>query len=139
MCFIHPSWTVPQSITSVSLRDTVTVRAPKILFCAIDRNTIRKKIILHKVNCTEKYFKCPISYCIPERHRCNGLWNCPGGVDEAHCSNRTCPGKFKCHNSSICIALASICDDMKDCPYYDDGTFCTLPPCPLHKLRRFTD
>ncbi len=85
-----------------------------------------------KVQCSEKYFKCPTSYCIPKRHECNAIWNCTGGRDEIHCSNRSCTGKFKCHNSSICISKESICDGILDCPFYDDDTFCNLPICPIH-------
>ncbi len=85
-----------------------------------------------KVQCTGKYFKCPNSYCIPMRHECNGLWNCPGGQDERKCANRTCSARFKCHNSSICIAQESICDGVFDCIFHDDDTFCRLPVCPIN-------
>ncbi len=85
-----------------------------------------------KVQCTGKYFKCPKSYCIPMRHECNGHWNCPGGQDEKNCLNRTCSGRFKCHNSSLCISQDSICDGIPDCIFQDDNTFCHLPICPNH-------
>ncbi len=84
------------------------------------------------VQCSEKYFKCQDSYCIPETHQCNGQWDCPGGQDEKNCSHRTCPGQFKCHNSSICISRQGICDGELDCTFYkDDEKFCSIPFCPL--------
>ena len=66
------------------------------------------------------------------RHVCNGRWNCPGGQDERNCLNRTCPGRFKCHNSTICIALESICDGIPDCILHDEDNFCHLSDCPIH-------
>ncbi len=82
--------------------------------------------------CSARFFKCPNSYCIPKRHECNGIWNCPGGPDERHCVNRMCSGRFKCHNSSICIAQDSICDGIFDCIFKDDDIFCSLPICPTN-------
>ena len=83
--------------------------------------------------CNQKYFKCPGYYCIPWRLVCNGLWDCPGGAEEKFMCNRpTCPGQFKCHNTSICISPESICDDIFDCILADDEHFChpLLPNCP---------
>ena len=85
-----------------------------------------------KVQCTWKYFKCPNSYCVPMRHECNGLWNCPRGQDERNCLSRTCQGRFRCHNSSLCIAQDSICDGIPDCPFQDDNISCHMPNCPSH-------
>ena len=37
------------------------------------------------VECPEYTFKCPASYCIPLRFRCNGVWDCSFGEDEEDC------------------------------------------------------
>eukprot|EP00057_Strongylocentrotus_purpuratus_P024487 XP_011678961.1 PREDICTED: G-protein coupled receptor GRL101-like [Strongylocentrotus purpuratus] len=37
--------------------------------------------------CPESYLKCPSSYCIPLRYRCDGKMDCPSGEDEAFCGN----------------------------------------------------
>ncbi len=85
------------------------------------------------VECTAKYFKCLGYYCIPFRYVCNGLWECPGGMEENNCYIRSCPGLFKCLNSVICISPESLCDGIIDCPYGDDIRFCdmNLPVCPI--------
>ncbi len=83
--------------------------------------------------CTTTYFKCPRYYCVPWRAVCNGVFDCPSGTDEGACGNRTsCPGQFKCHNSSICISPDNICDDAIDCILSDDEYFCKPErhPCP---------
>ncbi len=49
--------------------------------------------------CPRKYFKCPGFYCIPWRLVCNGLWECPGGIDEESCERISCPGMFNCRQS----------------------------------------
>lgn len=35
--------------------------------------------------CPPWTIKCPSSYCIPLRYRCNDVIDCPGGEDEHHC------------------------------------------------------
>ena len=38
--------------------------------------------------CPDNSLKCPGSYCIPLRFRCNDVWDCANGEDELKC------GKF---------------------------------------------
>ncbi len=88
-----------------------------------------------KTDCSPKYFKCPGFYCIPLRYVCNGIWECPGGMEELphmNCHLQTCSGLFKCLDSLICIAPESICDGIIDCPHGDDIQFCdmNLAVCP---------
>ena len=85
--------------------------------------------------CSQKHFKCPGYYCIPWRLVCHGVWDCPDGTEEKSfklCNRTSCPGQFKCHNTSICISAESICDDIFDCNLADDEHFCypLLPNCP---------
>ena len=44
----------------------------------------------HVQNCTKspcrQAFKCVSSYCIPVHYICDGVWHCPDGEDEQHCS-----------------------------------------------------
>ncbi len=89
--------------------------------------------------CQERHFKCPEFYCLPWRLVCNGLWEWPGGREEVGCKNKSCPGMFKCKNSSICVPPDDICDYSSnkptgDCPLGDDEFFCKIDtvsqPCP---------
>ncbi len=63
---------------------------------------------------------------------CNGVWDCPWGTDEVGCTRTSCPGQFRCHNTSTCIAPDSMCNDINDCILGDDEYFCypKLPTCP---------
>ncbi len=86
--------------------------------------------------CHDKYFKCPRFYCVPWRFVCNAQWECPGGTDEMDCGRLSCPGMFKCKNSSVCISFHNLCDDFPDCSTGEDEHFCPsgdniLQPCPL--------
>ena len=51
-----------------------------------------------------------------------------------NCNRTSCPGKFKCHHSSICVTSQSICDEINDCPNQDDEFFCNSFPnsCPIN-------
>ena len=86
--------------------------------------------------------QCPGFYCIPWRYVCNGIWNCPGGLDEDReglCSRKSCPGQFKCNNSTICVAIQNTCDKTVDCPMGDDEYLCfqQVPDCPMKCLCSF--
>ena len=35
--------------------------------------------------CRQDELKCPNSYCIPLRRRCDDTWDCPNGEDEDFC------------------------------------------------------
>ena len=74
------------------------------------------------------YFKCPGYYCVRWYAVCNGVLDCPGGTDEVHCINRICPGQFKCHNTSTCVAIENLCDKKHDCILGDDEYFCDPEP-----------
>ncbi|CAF0780964.1 unnamed protein product [Didymodactylos carnosus] len=56
--------------------------------------------------------------------------DCYGGVDEDidYCS-KTYPSdlsrRFRCINSSECIKIENVCDDLKDCPQDDDEIICS--------------
>ncbi len=85
----------------------------------------------HNFTCSTKYYKCPGSYCIPWRFVCNGIWECPGGMEENQCNRTCCPGQYLCLKSVICLSPESICDLVNDCRYGDDEYFCSphIPKC----------
>ncbi|XP_071963860.1 uncharacterized protein [Antedon mediterranea] len=74
--------------------------------------------------CPKNTVKCPASYCIAERLRCNSVWECPNGEDEQDCVSYTCPGSYKCSHSEICVPRDDRCNGVKDCPEGDDEFFC---------------
>ncbi|XP_030850194.1 low-density lipoprotein receptor-related protein 4-like [Strongylocentrotus purpuratus] len=79
--------------------------------------------------CPETYLKCPSSYCIPLRYRCDGKMDCPSGEDEAFCDEYECPdGSYRCHRQHYCISLDHVCDDIIHCTEQDDEEFCDQCP-----------
>ena len=74
-------------------------------------------------------FKCPNSYCIPFRYKCDGKWDCWNGNDECNCKNNTCFQMYKCHNSKMCIHTKNVCDHIIDCLLGDDENLCNVNYC----------
>eukprot|EP00057_Strongylocentrotus_purpuratus_P001223 XP_001196821.2 PREDICTED: G-protein coupled receptor GRL101 [Strongylocentrotus purpuratus] len=80
--------------------------------------------------CPDYSIKCPGSYCIPLRFRCNDVWDCANGEDELECDRFVCPpGTYSCRSSSTCIPLVEVCDGIRHCPEADDEQFCGVS-CP---------
>ncbi len=50
------------------------------------------------------------------------------------CKRTSCPGFFKCQNSSICVPPQLLCDGINDCPNNDNKFFCNFPvlKCPIN-------
>ena len=74
-------------------------------------------------------FKCPNSYCIPFRYKCDGKWDCWNGIDECNCKNIICFKMYKCHHSKVCIHTKNVCDYIDDCPLNDDERLCNVNKC----------
>nr|XP_054761372.1 G-protein coupled receptor GRL101-like [Lytechinus pictus] len=81
--------------------------------------------------CPAYFMKCPGSYCIPLRFRCNGVWDCANGEDEMECSSFVCPaGTYSCRRSTICLPPNQVCDGIQHCSDADDEQFCGVT-CPV--------
>ncbi len=81
------------------------------------------------------HFKCPDSYCIPERHVCDGIWDCPHNDDERSCSNIVCHGLFWCPHERLCLSDRDICDGVVHCRQTkDDELLCDATSCPKEFL-----
>ncbi|XP_072178152.1 uncharacterized protein [Diadema setosum] len=75
--------------------------------------------------CGSSTFKCPNTYCIPLKRRCDGTRDCPTGEDELGCDNYTCPsGTYRCRGEMFCLTPSEVCDGIKQCPQGDDEFFC---------------
>ncbi|XP_070539486.1 uncharacterized protein [Ptychodera flava] len=79
--------------------------------------------------CPIHTLKCPDTYCIPLRLRCDGVRDCPNGEDEMMCDSYVCPGAYRCHGNTRCISLPQRCDGVKQCPDGDDELLCDTS-CP---------
>ncbi|XP_041486068.1 G-protein coupled receptor GRL101-like [Lytechinus variegatus] len=78
--------------------------------------------------CPENSMRCPGSYCIPLKYRCDNKKDCPYGEDENECDDFICPpGTYRCNSKSgkgLCISPDHVCDDVIDCPDRDDELLC---------------
>ena len=81
------------------------------------------------IQCTNT-FKCPLSYCIPLRKVCDGIYDCYNGEDEYNCHNNICPGYLKCRDVEFCIHPAEVCDGYNHCPHGDDEELSDSVGCP---------
>ncbi|ESO04993.1 hypothetical protein HELRODRAFT_78540, partial [Helobdella robusta] len=66
--------------------------------------------------------------CILNQLRCDGVWNCLDGSDEARCFNLCSSGQFQC-GSGKCITNKWLCDGLLDCADGTDEKQCGLIKC----------
>ena len=83
-------------------------------------------------SCPETHFRCleGLEFCLPVYVLCNGVFDCPGHEDEASCEEFTCPGFYRCRNSTVCLHPSHFCDDVSQCPQRDDELLCDVT-CPI--------
>ena len=88
----------------------------------------------HLAECTDyechMKYKCPGFYCIEWSLVCDGKWDCPFGFDEEknyNCNqHRNCLQLYKCKQSTVCIHLGDVCDQIEDCPDREDEQMCDI-------------
>ena len=78
--------------------------------------------------CTKEWF-----YCLPVYTRCNGVFDCVFQEDERDCESWTCPGLYRCRDSTVCVHADHMCDGWPQCPQRDDEWLCNMM-CPAQCL-----
>ena len=78
--------------------------------------------------CTKEWF-----YCLPVYTRCNGVFDCIFQEDERDCERWTCPGLYRCRDSTVCVHADHMCDGWSQCPQRDDEWLCDIK-CPAQCL-----
>ena len=78
--------------------------------------------------CTKEWF-----YCLPVYTRCNGVFDCIFQEDERDCEGWTCPGLYRCRDSTVCVHADHMCDGWPVCPQHDDEWLCDMT-CPTQCL-----
>ena len=78
--------------------------------------------------CTKEWF-----YCLPVYTRCNGVFDCIFQEDERDCEGWTCPGLYRCRDSTVCAHADHMCDGWPQCPQRDDEWLCDMT-CPAQCL-----
>ena len=78
--------------------------------------------------CTKEWF-----YCLPVYTRCNGVFDCIFQEDERDCDRWTCPGLYRCRDSTVCVLAEHMCDGWPQCPQRDDEWLCDMI-CPAQCL-----
>ena len=81
-------------------------------------------------SCPATHFRCPDASCLPVYLRCNGVDDCTGREDESACDSYTCPGYYRCRDSTVCLHPDHVCDGVLQCPQQDDEQLCWSPACP---------
>ena len=79
-------------------------------------------------SCPETHYQCPGEYndCLPVYTRCNGMYDCMDHEDEDACEAFTCPGYYRCFNSTVCAHADHLCDGWPHCPQHDDEWLCNM-------------
>ena len=81
--------------------------------------------------CPDTHYRCSTAmvHCLPIYTRCNELYDCPYHEDERDCEDITCPGLYRCRDSTVCVHVDHVCDGWSQCPQRDDEWLCGMV-CP---------
>ena len=81
--------------------------------------------------CPDTHYRCATAmvHCLPIYTRCNELYDCPYHEDERDCEDITCPGLYRCRDSTVCVHVDHVCDGWSQCPQRDDEWLCGMV-CP---------
>ena len=81
--------------------------------------------------CPDTHYRCATAmiHCLPIYTRCNELYDCPYHEDERECEDITCPGLYRCRDSTVCVHVDHVCDGWSQCPQRDDEWLCGMV-CP---------
>ena len=81
--------------------------------------------------CPDTHYRCATFrfHCLPIYTRCNELYDCPYHEDERDCEDITCPGLYRCRDSTVCVHVDHVCDGWSQCPQRDDEWLCGMV-CP---------
>ena len=81
--------------------------------------------------CPDTHYRCAtaMAHCLPIYTRCNELYDCPYHEDERECEDITCPGLYRCRDSTVCVHVDHVCDGWSQCPQRDDEWLCGMV-CP---------
>ena len=116
---------------SLNIRD---MRSPVLISFDGMHTFITKSMSLNET-CPETHYRCPGDYndCLPIYTRCNDWYDCVDHDDEEGCDNMTCPGFYRCFNSTFCVHADNLCDGWPHCPQHDDEWLCNMT-CPAQCL-----
>ena len=107
------------------------INSPSIIHFDGEGNFIRTQMKVSEP-CPDTHFRClgEQNDCLPVFVLCNGVYDCFGHEDETECDGiRTCPGYYRCWDSSVCVHPNHMCDGWPQCPRQDDELLCNFT-CP---------
>ena len=132
-CLDHSDEMECRGVGGVSL-DIREIRSP-VLIDFDGRYFFKIKKMSSNETCPETHYRCPGEYndCLPVYTRCNGWYDCLDHEDEEGCDNMTCPGFYRCFNSTVCVHADHLCDGWPHCPQHDDEWLCNMT-CPAQCL-----
>ncbi|CAC5370001.1 unnamed protein product [Mytilus coruscus] len=94
------------------------------------KSEILKNVSRNQSLCSDGKLYNYTDHCIMRVNERSDIKGCRDMTHLQHCGNFTCPGLYRCQQSTTCLLFDEVCDNIRQCPHGDDEVGCDVT-CPI--------
>ncbi|CAC5409404.1 unnamed protein product [Mytilus coruscus] len=94
------------------------------------KSEISKNVSSNQSRCSNGQLYNYTDHCIMHVNERSDINGCRDMTHLQNCGNLTCPGLYRCQQSTTCLLFDEVCDNIRQCPHGDDEVGCDVT-CPI--------